>query len=321
MDISVIVCTHNRASSLRKTLDTLGQMSVPPDLRWELLVVDNDSSDDTRQAVNEFTERTGLDVRYVWEPQRGKSVALNTGIKKAKGGIIAFTDDDVRVAPEWLHELVRTFREFDCMGVGGRSVPAWGGLTRPDWLITEGPYHLVPSPILDFDLGDDVKELQVPPWGLNMAFKKIAFEEYGPFRTDLGPTGSGGLLGEDTEFGQRLLASGEKIVYSPRAVIFHPVDQERITKSYFLGYYFNSGRTFMREVSWPADAVLYFGVPRYLFRSVLVNCARWFFAFDKKRRFYYKTRLYFVLGQIAEGRKVKRDRSLGAQTIQSTRVI
>jgi glycosyltransferase involved in cell wall biosynthesis len=309
MDISIVLCTHNRASSLRKTLDTLGQMSVPPDLRWELLVVDSDSSDDTRQAVNEFTERTGLDVRYVWEPQRGKSLALNTGIKKAKGGIIAFTDDDVRVAPEWLHELVRTFREFDCMGVGGRSVPAWGGLIRPDWLITEGPYHLVPSPILDFDQGDEAKELQIAPWGLNMAFRRSAFDKYGLFRTDLGPCGTGRILGEDIEFGGRLLRCGEKIIYSPTAVVFHPVEQQRITKNYFLQYYFNSlGRAHIRQERWPANAVLYFGVPRYIFRRFLTNCVSWFFAFDKKRRFYYKTRLYSVLGQIAEARNLQRDR-------------
>ena len=174
---------------------------------------------------------------------------------------------------------------------------------------------------MDFDLGDEAKELSAAPWGLNMAFRKIAFEKYGPFRTDLDLSGTNRLLGGDTEFGNRLMRAGERLLYAPSVIVFHPVEQKRITRSYFLRYYFALGRTAVREESWPSEAVLYFGVPRYLYRSFLVKCANWLFSFDKKKRFYYKALVYCVLGYIAEARKVKRDGSLGAQTIQSTRVI
>jgi glucosyl-dolichyl phosphate glucuronosyltransferase len=308
MDISVVLCTYNRASSIGKSLESLRQMSLPPDLKWELIVVDNNSTDDTRAVVTEFARTSGLKVRYVFEPKQGLCHGRNTGVVSASGEIIAFTDDDVHVAPHWLRELALTFKEFDCIGLGGKSVPAWNGLAKPDWLVTSGPYCLSRGPILDFDLGDKAKEIRVAPWGLNMAFRKTAFERFGLFRTDLDVLGSGGLLGGDTEFGKRLLNLGEKIVYSPKAVVYHPVAQPRITKNYLLLYQHRLGRTAVREEGgWPSEAVLYFGAPRYIYRSVLMNCANWLFAFDKKKRFYYKARVYCLFGYIAEGRKMQRE--------------
>ncbi|PYU26752.1 MAG: hypothetical protein DMG30_01210 [Acidobacteria bacterium] len=301
LTISVILCSYNRATSLEKTLESLRQMSVPPNLKWELVVVDNNSTDNTRGVVEEFARTSGLNVRYMFEPGQGSSRARNTGVANSTSEIIAFTDDDVEVSPEWLRELAGAFTEFDCMGVGGRSIPTWNGLCRPDWLITAGRYRLVSGPILDFDLGDQARELRVAPWGLNMAFRRVAFEKYGLFRTDLGISGSRRrITGGDTEFGNRLLRGGEKIVYSPKAVVLHPVVQLRITKNYFLEYYFCLGRTNVRQERWPAESVLYFGVPRYLFRELLGNGAQWLVALNRKKKFYYKAQMYHSLGQIAE---------------------
>jgi glycosyltransferase involved in cell wall biosynthesis len=300
--ISVVICTYNRASSLRKTLESLVQMSVPPDLRWELIVVDNNSTDNTRAVVEEFACSSGLNVRYIFEANQGLCYARNTGVANSSGEIIGFTDDDVLVSSEWLGELVRTFREFDCIGVGGKSIPAWNGLLKPDWVITSGPYCLSRGPTLDFDLGDEAKEIQVAPWGLNMAFRKTVFERHGLFRTDLDVSGSGGLLGGDTEFGKRLLDSGEKIAYSPKAVVFHPVARERITKSYFLQYQFRLGRTDIRLEGWPSGAVLYFGIPRYMFRMLIDTCKPWLFTLAAEKRFYAKAQVYHLVGQMMEAR-------------------
>src|SRR5579862_9298835 len=170
--ISVVVCTYNRASSLAKTLESLRRMTVPADLKWELLVVDNNSTDNTRIVVTDFLRKSGLNGRYISEPRQGLCYARNRGVAEASGEIIAFTDDDVRVTSDWLRELAGTFRKFDCMGVGGKSVPAWNGLAKPAWLVTTGPYNLSRGPILDFDMGNVAKEIQYPPWGLNMAFRR-----------------------------------------------------------------------------------------------------------------------------------------------------
>ena len=137
--VSVIICTHNRAESLKHTLESLSEMDVPRELEWELIVVDNKSTDTTRAVVEEFARRSPFAVRYVFEPNAGVSYARNTAVTRARGGIIAFTDDDVIVTTEWLREIAAAFRQFDCAGVGGRSIPLWGELERPRWLGSPGP--------------------------------------------------------------------------------------------------------------------------------------------------------------------------------------
>ena len=306
--VSVVICTYNRAESFRTTLESLARMEVPADVSWELIVVDNNSTDDTSAVVKELGQTSGINIRYVLERKQGKSYALNSGIKESRADIIAFTDDDVKVSPGWLAEIVRTFRDFDCMGVGGRCTPAWDGLPKPAWLLTEGPFRLSGGPLLDFNLGEDTHPTQVPPWGLNMAFRKSAFEKYGLFRTDLGVSGSSRLGGEDTEFGFRLLKASEKVIYSPAAIVFHPVQSDRVRKAYFLSWYFNNGRLCIRVWGWPAEAVLWFGIPRYIFRSLLENCAKWLISFDSPRRFYYKAQVWESLGKIAETRRLLRQR-------------
>lgn len=305
--VSVVICTYNRATSLATTLESLARMSVPPDLDWELIVVDNNSTDNTRTVVMEFLLTSGLKVRYVYEPEQGLCHARNRGVSCATGEIIAFTDDDVQVEPDWLRELADTFRKFDCVGAAGKSVPAWNGLAKPAWLATKGPYCLSRGAILDFDLGNDPKEIRIAPWGLNMAFRRTAFEKYGAFRTDLGVLGSAGLLGEDTEFGKRLLHQGEKIAYSPRAIVFHPVERHRITKSYILRYQFRLGRTDIRLQGWPAGSVFYFGIPRYMFRSLVERCRSWLFSWGVRKRLYHKAQVYFLVGQMMEARILQKE--------------
>jgi glycosyltransferase involved in cell wall biosynthesis len=302
MHISVVISTYNRAASLARTLESLRQMRVRSNLEWELIVVDNNSIDNTRAAVTEYLRTSGLNGRIVFEPKQGLCHARNRGVAEATGEIIAFTDDDVRLAPEWLEEIAETFKKFDCIGVGGKSVPEWNDVAKPAWLVTAGPHRLSSGPILEFDLGKEAKELQVPPWGLNMAFRRVAFERYGGFRTDLGVSGAGGLLGEDTEFGRRLFRLGEKIVYSPWAVVFHPVDKRRVTKSYFLRFYLRMGRTDIRADGWPVDAVLYLGIPRYMFRAFMERCTIWLFTLRSESRFCHKANLSFLIGQMMEAR-------------------
>jgi len=306
--ISVVVCTYNRAESLRGTLDSLAQMYIPPGLRWELIVVDNNSTDHTREVVEEFAQTSGLHVRYVFEGNQGLAYARNTGIREAKeaqGEIIAFMDDDMTPDEQWLANLRTVFDAHNCMGVGGRIIPKWNA-PKPSWLQMEAPYGIGPGVLGDFSLGEEPKETRIPPWGGNMAFRREAFERYGHFRTDLGLVGTQRMLGEDTEFGRRLIKAGEKIVYTPLAVVYHRVDQDRLTKAYVLSYYFNSGRTAIREEGWPEQAVCYFGVPRYLFRSCMENFLRWMVALNGERRFYHKLQVYMNAGEIFEAYKLAR---------------
>jgi glycosyltransferase involved in cell wall biosynthesis len=275
-------------------------MEVPSDLPWELIVVDNNSTDGTRQVVEEFAAASALSVRYVSERNQGLSFARNRGITESRGTIISFVDDDVMTGRNWLQAIHKAFAQFNCAGVSGRTIAAWP-CAKPAWFQDEGPYAL-DTVFASFDLGDTACEMKRPPIGVNMAFRREVFEKYGHFRTDLGRTGKSLMGGEDTEFGRRLMKAGEKFFYIPDAVVHHTVEKERLTKKYFQSWYFGEGRHWMRELGPPRNAVCYFGVPRYLFRSLVETFIRWVFAFDPRRRFYHKLAVCRTAGEIVEAR-------------------
>ena len=125
MFISVVLCTYNGSDGLGKTLASLRNQSVPEGLSWELILVDNNSTDNTRNILEEFVQNSGLQVHYLFELKQGRAFALNTGIRNARGDIIAFTDDDVILDSQWLSGLADTFSRFDCSAVGGRIIPVW----------------------------------------------------------------------------------------------------------------------------------------------------------------------------------------------------
>jgi glycosyltransferase involved in cell wall biosynthesis len=301
--ISVIVCTYNRSASLRNTLGSLAQQWLPDGTSWELIVVDNNSTDDTAETVKTFAATSNVSVRCVFEINQGLSHARNTGIRAAHGDIIAFVDDDVTVAPSWLCELRKTFDQFGCVGVGGRIVPVWVG-QKPSWLESDGLHSLRSGTVVSFDHGEEPCELHTSPVGANMAFKRVAFERHGFFRTELGKRGNNLMIGEETEFCTRLLRAGDKLVYAPSAVVYHPVPKVRLKKSHFQSHYFNWGRYMARVNGFPEKAIRYFGVPRYLFRSLLAHICRWLFTFDSQRRFRYKLEVFESLGEISEAHRI-----------------
>jgi glucosyl-dolichyl phosphate glucuronosyltransferase len=300
--LSVVVCTCNRASSLGRTLQSLRQMSVPANLKWELIVVDNNSTDGTRAVIEEFARTSGLNVRYIFEPKQGLSYARNAGVGAARGEIIAFTDDDVTVDPKWIRSLRQAFTRVDCTGASGRTFAVWP-CEKPAWFQADGPYAQ-DSVIVEFDKGDRPFEMAQAPIGVNMAYRRAAFEKYGLFRTDLGRVGTGLLGGEDTELGRRVLRAGEKIFYAPEAVVYHPVDAKRMRKGYFQSHYFEMGKAIMREELFPPMAVKWFGVPRYFFRELFQTSMKWLSTLHQRRRFFYKLSVYRLAGKITEARRL-----------------
>ncbi len=299
MDISVVLATYNRAGSLCVTLDSFSALNSPPDLHWELLIVDNNSTDVTHVVIENFAAKVKFPVRYVFEGRQGRSAALNAGIAQAKGGVIAFTDDDVILHPDWLVNLKQTFDNFDCAAVAGRVLPQWNG-PRPEWLEMDGHFAVV-----NFDLGDDTKQIQVPPLGANSAFRSHIFKRYGVFRLDLGVTGSRHTITcDDTEFGERLLRSGEVIIYCPTAIIYHPVDPQRATKRYFLSWYYYNGVSLTRMSGVPKEGIFWLGAPRWLYREMLTHFVKWVLTTQSKQRFHHKLRTYRSIGQIVECRRL-----------------
>jgi glucosyl-dolichyl phosphate glucuronosyltransferase len=299
--ISVVLCTFNRAASLGKTLLSFTELVLPPGVSWELIIVDNHSTDNTRAIVEEFARTSPFAVRYVFEERQGLSWARNAGITAAKGDIVAFTDDDVIVDPEWLANVKRGFDEYHCAALAGRVIPDWLQ-PKPDWLEMQDQQAVV-----HFDLGDEWKEIEIPPLGANFSFRKKVFSTYGKFRTDLGLSGGQrGITCEDTEFGKRLILGGEKVVYSPNAIVHHPVYPHRTTKDFLRTWYYNDGRSAIRAFGWSNGTTCFLGVPRWMYWGVVRNLSSWMLTLNSKRRFQRKLSTYRAMGRIVEARRVAR---------------
>jgi len=244
VDVTALLCTYNRAASLAATLESLAASQLPASVGWEVLVIDNNSNDGTGDFVQDFCRRYPRRFRYLFEPKPGKSEALNAGIANALGNILAFVDDDVLVDPRWLQNLTAELHNGEYIGIAGRILPAQS-VTLPSWLSWSECGGVLCA---HFDLGDHSTELDLkhPPFGANMAFRKNAFEKYGGFRLDLGPRPGSQIRNEDVDFARRLMKAGERLRYEPSAIVYHSVPKGRISKEYFLSWWFDFGRASIR---------------------------------------------------------------------------
>ena len=306
LDISIVLCTYNRASRLAVVLESLAALKTVDELSHEILVVDNNSSDNTANVIESVRAVYPALIRHVFESRQGLSWARNRGIEEAMGGLIAFTDDDIIVDQNWLRELSRALITYPHVGFGGRVLPTWD-FTPPSWFIGSGPFNMLKGGVVvGHDLGDEPREYSLDmgtPVGANMAFRREVFERHGLFRTDLGKTGKRVFYGEDREFCGRLLRAGEKLLYLPQAIIYHPVDSVKMTKSYFKISYFNIGRSTGRRWNYPNDVACYFGVPRHLIKKFLVHVIKGVVRLgcgQYRKAFFHKLEIYWLLGHIVE---------------------
>jgi glucosyl-dolichyl phosphate glucuronosyltransferase len=236
MFISVLICTKNRAESLRLTLDSF---FLPTNLQswdWEAVIVDNDSADDTGQVCRHFRESFPGHFRSLVEKKYGKSNALNSAIAAARGDILAFTDDDVLCAPDYLQGIRTVFSQHTADGVQGRVLlDCEGG--HPDWLdrylgLTVGWR----------DDGGQVTDLDGTLCGTNMVLRAEVFRKISGFRPDLGP-GPGLIgMGEDTELSLRMRQAGCRLLYAPQILIRHCLPRNRLTKGFIRKRFFRQGR-------------------------------------------------------------------------------
>lgn len=316
LDVSVILCTYNRARNLLAALESLAGSEIPASITWEVLVIDNNSTDETQEVTEDFCRRYPGRFRYLSEPRPGKSNALNTGIANARAEILAFVDDDVTVTPTWLQNLTAGFRAGKWAGIAGRVLAAQA-FTPPPWLSwgdgvqwqCGGAFRFDPLSIVfaHFDLGDQARRLRIdcPPCGANMAFRKWVFEKYGGFRTDLGPGPNRDVprSSEDTEFGRRLINAGEPLCYEPSAVVHHPIPESRVTKEYHLSWWFDFGRANIVE---RGDRPSLLGIPwdylSLLQRSVEISVAslQAVFASGPHKRFFCQCMVRREAGMMVE---------------------
>jgi GT2 family glycosyltransferase len=311
MKITVILCTYNRSQSLKKALESVANSILPNFVEWEVLVVDNNSNDQTSVVVEGFCRRNPGRFRYLFEKQPGKSYALNAGIRETRAEILAFMDDDVTVEPTWLHNLTAPLQDSQWAGSGGR-IRIDRDFSPPRWMLLEGDQSVGPILAAVFDLGDNPGELFRPPYGTNMAFRRRVFEKYGGFRTDMGPRPGSEIRGEDVEFGRRLLAAGERLYYAPSAIVNHAVSEDRLHRKFFLAYSFAYGRSQIREHGMRPGK---WGIPRYYFSTVVlgITTLRWIRTLHPGKRFFGKCQVWTAAGKLVENycqsRRAKHSRS------------
>lgn len=267
MELSIIVCTYNRCAALRNTLESVAALSVPDGTDWELIVVDNNSTDGTHRVAREFAGRF-LHMRYLFEPRQGLSFARNRGIGNARGDIVAFIDDDVLLERDWMRHVIEGFRRERPSAMGGKV------LVRLEEGVPEWFSAAVSDPLCGFDKGESVffpdsGYRGMIGVGANMCYSRDVFARYGLFDTGLGRKGKRLVMGEETEFDWRIIAGGEKCIYYPYAVAHHCVDAGRLTKRYFRRWYYRIGEwnyitdRFAGRIRAPS----LLGIPRWRFRK------------------------------------------------------
>ncbi len=229
--LTVVVATYNRSESLIRCLSSFCEQSSPR-AEWEVVVVNNNSTDDTEERFAQFVaENPDLPVRMVREERQGLSHARNCGMEAAKSPYIAIIDDDETVNVDFVRGYIEFFDAHPTVvAAGGRIVPCYEQ-GRPSWIspYTERP---IANPL---DLGDEVRAFGRGrcPGGGNMAVRRTAIERFGAFDPSLGRTGKRLIGGEETDFFNRLARSGEPFYYVPQSIIYHHIAPEKLTHDYF----------------------------------------------------------------------------------------
>jgi len=232
-DISIVIPTFNRASSLRLTLNALDRQLTPDGLAWEVIVADNNSRDRTRSEVEDFIRTARIPIRYVFAARQGVSHARNAGVANARADIVGFTDDDADPAPDWVATIVTVMAETGADLVGGQIHPAWHR-PPPAWL-EHGAFFRDSLAIMDYTTPTTIVDSFALPmiWGANMAFRRKVFDRVGAFNPQRGAIGYKLYRGEEGDLVRRVIEAGFRAVYDPRLFVSHRIGPDRMRVAYF----------------------------------------------------------------------------------------
>jgi glucosyl-dolichyl phosphate glucuronosyltransferase len=312
--VSVIIPTFNRATLLGETLDSLAHLKPQGIPDWEVLVVDNNSTDETAEVVQSREAAFPVPLRYEFEAAQGRSNALNRGILVTSARVLAFIDDDVVVAERWLDEAAGSLLDPDS-GVdytGGPVDPIWEA-ARPGWLSATQPDLWGAIAILDYGAEPFVfEERRRVPLGANMAVRRTLVDRIGGFSPRLGRSAGTQILGQEVpEFLARARAVNSRGRYVPGMLVRHHVPARRLTKSYFRRWWFGKGRS--RAALERLQPITELGVdlnrvphvlrtPRFMWRSAAEAACGWVSAairFDHEDQFKYEAMLCYFAGYVA----------------------
>lgn len=229
--ITLIICTYNREKYIGPLLESIAKNDYPT-TDYEIVLVDNNCTDNTRQVCEQFAmAHPEVVLRYVVEPEQGLSAARNKGIKEAKGDIIIYIDDDALVDSDYIRIYAEHFAaHIDTMAAGGPIEPLYE-TAEPSWM---SPYT---KALLTawMNYGDKVREYPKGryPGGGNAAYRKVVFDQVGLFNTELGRKGNLLLASEEKDIFDKMKALGMKVLYLPTPVLHHCIPQAKLEEDYF----------------------------------------------------------------------------------------
>jgi glycosyltransferase involved in cell wall biosynthesis len=227
--LTIAVCTYNRARLLNDMLQSFAATIKPAGASFEVLIIDNNSRDDTRSVVEAWLGKSEFPIRYVFETRQGLARARNRAVEESRGDWIWYTDDDIYFSPGWLEQALRGTQIFpDASALTGRIVLEFEPV-KPDWLPASVlPYYGMTT------FGDQRRWLMPPelPVGANTAFRRRVFNNIGLFREDLGRVASSLISCEESEIAMRLHQRLYGIGYVPDAMVRHRVSSDRATISW-----------------------------------------------------------------------------------------
>jgi glycosyltransferase involved in cell wall biosynthesis len=315
VDFTVLVVTHNRAGMLRDTLHALARQTYAG--TWEVLVVDNNSTDHTRALTETIRADDPVAVRYLFEGRPGKYRAMNAGIDASSGRWIAATDDDALPEPDWLTHAANGFSEYSCDFVGGPVYPIFRAAV-PDWLDRRGAIAgkvlgLQNHGVRPREYGRDGVSW---PLGVNIAYRREAFGLAGVFDPQLGRVAGTLRNQSQREWHLRARAAGLHGMYLPQMIVRHIVDAPRLTRRYFYRWFYWHGisrailyRTAGVHMLEPEGSTTHLSerhllwVPTSLWRDgarAVVSAARRHLRGDRRSAFEYELLLCFCAGVVRQ---------------------
>ena len=272
MLVTVAICTWNRAKLLDQTLSEMHKLRIPEGVGWELLVVNNNSTDETDEVIARHSGR--LPIRPLVEPKQGLSNARNCAVAAAQGELLLWTDDDVLVDPNWVSEYVRAAREWPDAAFFGGAVRPWFEGTPPRWLTRV--WARVASAYATRDLGGEPFwfDHDRVPFGANYGMR-ISVQRHYPYDPSLGRKGDGMLGGEETSLLRAVLADGLAGRWIPDAGVRHFIPAERQTTRYLRGFFHGHGVVKARQQPGNGRAKLVLGKPLWLVRRAVAQEGRY----------------------------------------------
>ena len=268
MDLSIIVCTYNRAESLRHTIDALLKLEIPASISHEIIVVDNNSTDETRAVMMSYV-KNHPHIRYSLEARQGLSHARNHGITASTGDTILFTDDDVLPEPDWAKQILSSLEKHQASACGGYIAPIFE-TPPPSWL-TKRFYGFLA--VRDERTDDyEIRNPSAAPFGANMGFRRDVFIELGGFDTARGRKGKNLASGEDGEMFERTLKAGMKVIFVGQARVHHKVESYRLRKRYFRRWRMQASRNIALTRGIPGERQI-LNIPYYLIAQFLRSLA------------------------------------------------